>query len=96
MVQVHHPLWSLQGFFADFDAWRADAGSSADAGIRAAPAPSLQQAHAAAKTALNATMLTDAPLLHPPGLLALAAMHFGFQQVRAALRMRLCTVTAVL
>jgi len=83
-AQVHHPLWSLQGFFADFDAWRTDAGSSADAGIRAAPAASLQQAHGAAKTALGAVMQTDAPLLHPPGLLALAAMRSGFQQVSRA------------
>lgn len=82
---VHQPLWSLQGFFADFDAWRGDASSGADAVIRSAPAATLQQAHGAAKTALTSLMLTDAPLIHPPGSLALAAMQTGFMQQQLCL-----------
>lgn len=84
-LQVHQPLWSLQGFFAAFDAWRGDASSGADVEIRSAPAATLQQAHGAAKAALTSVMLTDAPLIHPPGLLALAAMQTGFVQVNVSL-----------
>jgi hypothetical protein len=39
----------------------------------------LAEARSAATSAIDALQLSDAPLLHPPGLLALAAMKNGLR-----------------
>ena len=44
----------------------------------------MARARGAAVAAADALLLTDAPLLFPPGQLALAAMRAGFRKVRAA------------
>ena len=80
-LQVHQPLWALQGFFADFETWRSNTTKDVPMDLRTASAATVQQAHGAAKTLLTRAMLTDAPLIHPPGLLGLSAMQTGFAQV---------------
>lgn len=47
--------------------------------LAAAPAAALSSAHASARGALNCALLTDAPLLHPPGALAAAALRVGLR-----------------
>lgn len=80
-MQVHQPLWALQGFVADLETWRSGQTASVSAELKTASAATVQQAVGAAKTVLTRAMLTDAPLIHPPGLLALSAMQIGFAQV---------------
>lgn len=56
---------------------------------------SLTKARTAAKAAVDALMLTDAPLVFPPGQLALAAMRSGCNKVPPWLthvHMRTCLV----
>ena len=49
--------------------------------LQKASKETLVKAAAAAKAAVDTLMLTDAPLLYPPGQLALAAVRSGLQQV---------------
>lgn len=49
----------------------------------------MADARKAARAAADALMLTDAPLLFPPGQLALAAMRSGFSKVRGLPRVHI-------
>ena len=55
-----------------------------DGGLRALSAEQLAQARSAAGAAAESLMLTDAPLMFPPGQLALAAMRAAFRKACAA------------
>lgn len=57
-------------------------GGILDAELQALSAGALKQARGAAHAAVDALMLSDAPLLFPPGQLALAAMRSGFNKAR--------------
>ncbi len=56
-------------------------GSVIDPPLQELGGDTLAQARAAARAAVDALMLTDAPLLFPPGQLALAAMRSGCNKV---------------
>lgn len=56
-------------------------GGVLDEALQGLKGESLAMARAAAKAAVDALMLTDAPLLFPPGQLALAAMRSGCNKV---------------
>lgn len=64
----------------DVDCWRAD-GSQADTPLQKLDSSTLLKAQRAACAAVDALMLTDAPLLYSPSLLALAALRAGFRKV---------------
>ena len=57
-----------------------------DGGLQGLGREQLKQARGAARAAVDALMLSDAPLLFPPGQLALAAMRSGFNKARSAAR----------
>ena len=56
-------------------------GGLLDPALQEVGGESLAQARAAARAAVDALMLTDAPLIFPPGQLALAAMRSGCNKV---------------
>ena len=62
--------------------------ASSSAALQELTAQQLADARKAAQAAVDALMLTDAPLLFPPGQLALAAMRSGFNKVCRAPHMR--------
>jgi len=81
---VHSPYRALAGLFEDLDAARKasaqGAGSSGlEPDLAAAPDDTVAQCRAKATGAVDALMLTDAPLLYPPGQLALAALRSGLR-----------------
>lgn len=63
----------------EFDQLRSQQSPALDAALLLAPSDALSAAHAKSRAALDHLMLTDAPLLHPPGALAVAAMRSGFR-----------------
>ena len=65
---------------------RAPAAAPLDSGLRALSDKQLAQARSAAGAAADSLMLTDAPLIFPPGQLALAAMRAAFRKVVEPLR----------
>ena len=83
--------------------WESEDGSAAalDGSLRSLTDEQLARAQAAAGAAADSLMLTDAPLMFPPGQLALAAMRAAFRKVPLpslhpaafpALRFVLCNV----
>ena len=46
---VHNPLWSLQGFFSDFDTWRNIPSDGSCGALRKLSSDVLQQAHTSAQ-----------------------------------------------
>lgn len=50
--------------------------------LLSAPAQSLSAAHGKARAAVDLLVMTDASLLYPPGVLAVAAMRSGFRGVQ--------------
>ena len=62
----------------------AAAAEGLDAGMSTLAPEQLERVRAAAYAAADALMLSDAPLLHAPGRLALAALRSGFNKVRSA------------
>ena len=65
----------------DIDQSRA-AGPGLDDHLQQASSEALAKARASAMTAAEALMLSDAPLLFPPGQLALAAVRSGLRKVQ--------------
>ena len=65
----------------DLSIWKADAANT-DEALRKLDAAGMSKAKGAAQAALDALMLTDAPLLYSPSLVALAALRAGFRKVR--------------
>jgi len=63
----------------EFDQLRTQQSPSLDPGLLSAPSDSLSAAHAKGRAAVDVLMLTDAPLLYPPGALAAAALRSGFR-----------------
>ncbi|KAK9809925.1 hypothetical protein WJX72_001822 [[Myrmecia] bisecta] len=77
---VYNPYRPLEGFFQDLEEWRTDPeGGCPDAQLQKAEAAHITKAKQAAKAAVDALMLTDAPLLFSPGQIALAALRSGFR-----------------
>ena len=64
----------------DLGSWRADS-SQADEALHKLDAAGINKARGAAQAALDALMLTDAPLMYSPSLIALAALRAGFRKV---------------
>ena len=64
----------------DLAVWKADAGEAGEV-LHRLDAAGISKARGAAQAALDALMLTDAPLLYSPSLLALAALRAGFRKV---------------
>jgi hypothetical protein len=64
----------------DLKDWQ-EGGAGLDEPLQNLTAEVLSKAKAAARAAIDALMLTDAPLIFPPGQLALAAMRSGFNKV---------------
>jgi hypothetical protein len=52
-----------------------------DAQLLSASPQQLAMAHSKARASTDVLIMTDAPLLHPPGLLAVAAMRSGFRAI---------------
>lgn len=65
-----------------------------DPPLLSAPSEALSAAHAKARAAVDVLMLTDAPLLYPPGLLAVAALRSGFRSVSLSTQQYLRHVAA--
>ena len=66
----------------DLEAWQDEAPRcSGDAGLASVTGERLERVRSAAAGAADALLLTDAPLLHPPGQLALAALRFSLRKV---------------
>lgn len=80
---THPPLRSLQGLFQDLGSWRADS-SQADEVLCKLDAAGINKARGAAQAALDALMLTDAPLMYSPSLIALAALRAGFRKIEVS------------
>ncbi len=88
---VYSPYKSIEGFFEDIKEAAAEAGSSEaaaaaaglDPGMASLSEQQLGKARGVAYSAADALLLSDAPLLHAPGQLALAAVRSGFNKVRA-------------
>lgn len=80
---THPPLRALQGFFQDLDSWRSTS-SEADPALSKLDTGSMNKARGAAQAALDALMLTDAPLLYSPSVVALAALRSGFRKVEVS------------
>ena len=74
---------AVAGGSSDDMAAAAEAAAGLDPGLAAAARTEEQlgRARAAANSAADALMLGDAPLLHSPGRLALAAVRSGFSKV---------------
>ena len=66
----------------DLGSWRDD-NSQADEALHKLDSAGISKARGAAQAALDALMLTDAPLLYSPSLVALAALRAGFRKVVA-------------
>ena len=64
----------------DLGSWRADS-SQADEALSKLDTAGINKARGAAQAALDALMLTDAPLVYNPSLIALAALRAGFRKV---------------
>ena len=64
----------------DLDCWRASS-TQADEALRKLDIAGMSKARGAAQAALDALMLTDAPLLYSPSSVALAALRAGFRKV---------------
>ncbi|KAL3139883.1 hypothetical protein ABBQ38_004177 [Trebouxia sp. C0009 RCD-2024] len=77
---THPPLRALDGFFQDLLSWKANA-ANADEALHRLDAAGMSKARGAAQAALDALMLTDAPLLYSPSLVALAALRAGFRKI---------------
>ena len=73
----------LHVLIQDLDHWRADK-QHANNPLQNVDSPTMLKAQAAAFAAVDALMLTDAPLLYSPSLLALAALRAGFRKVTNA------------
>lgn len=72
----------------DIDSKRSGAAAASeelDAGLAAASASQVESAKGAAQGALAALLLSDAPLLYPPGQLALAALRSGCASVQVSI-----------
>lgn len=63
----------------EFDQLRSQQSPALDAPLLTAPSEALTAARGKARAAVDVLMLTDAPLLFPPGALALAALRSGFR-----------------
>eukprot|EP00887_Chlorella_sp_A99_P004352 scaffold15.g4352.t1 len=83
---VHSPYKAVDGFLEDIRAAVASPAepSSLDEGLAGLAEEQLAKAKASAYAAADALMLSDAPLLRPPGQLALAALRSAFHEARAA------------
>jgi len=71
----------------------APAAAPLDSGLRALSDKQLAQARSAAGAAADSLMLTDAPLMFPPGQLALAAMRAAFRKVSSRCVLLACRHT---
>ncbi|KAL4420175.1 hypothetical protein ABPG77_008311 [Micractinium sp. CCAP 211/92] len=86
---VYSPYKSIEGFFEDIKEAAAEAGSSEaaaaaaglDPGMASLSEQQLGKARGVAYSAADALLLSDAPLLHAPGQLALAAVRSGFNKL---------------
>eukprot|EP00873_Tetraselmis_striata_P016427 jgi/Tetstr1/436691/TSEL_025486.t1 len=79
---IYNAFRPLDGLFAAVQEWvERGAGGGAPEALLEGGAPRLAEARSAAMSAIDALQLSDAPLLHPPGLLALAAMRNGLRVV---------------
>ena len=78
---TYSPHKSVDAFVVDLG--HAAAAGSAGPELSNLGTGQLQQAKASAYAAVDALMLTDAPLLHSPGQLALAATRSAFTKVHA-------------
>lgn len=87
---MYSPYKSIEGFFEDIKEAAAEAGGSEaaasgaglDPGMAALDEQQLGRARAVAYSAADALLLSDAPLLHAPGRLAMAAVRSGFSKAR--------------
>lgn len=77
---VHSPYKALAGLFQELTRLCAERPSALDASLISSLEPATRsRARGSATSAVDALMLSDAPLLHPPGQLALAALKSGFR-----------------
>lgn len=87
---VHTPHRAVDGCFAEVEACRGGGGGGGEDddvdGLRAVGEEAVGRARAAAYAAADALLLTDAPLLHTPGQLGLAATRSGFNKVGVKLQ----------
>jgi hypothetical protein len=78
-------LWRNPGrhvlHIQEFDQLRSQQSPALDPPLLSAPSETLSAAHAKARAAVDMLMLTDAPLMYPPGALAVAALRSGFRSV---------------
>lgn len=66
----------------EFDNLRSQRSSQLDAGLLSASSETLAAAHTKARSSVDILVMTDAPLLFTPGVIAVAAMRSGFRGVQ--------------
>lgn len=66
----------------EFDDLRSQRSEQLDSGLLNASSETLTAAHAKARSSLDILVMTDAPLLFTPGVIAVAAMRSGFRGVQ--------------
>eukprot|EP00878_Enallax_costatus_P025928 GHUV01027786.1.p1 GENE.GHUV01027786.1~~GHUV01027786.1.p1 ORF type:complete len:161 (-),score=60.63 GHUV01027786.1:401-883(-) len=66
----------------EFDDLRSQRSQKLDAGLLNAQSETLTAAHSKARSSVDILVMTDAPLLFTPGLIAVAAMRSGFRGVQ--------------
>lgn len=93
---TYSPYKAIEGFIEDIkdaaaaaaegggDGDAVAAAAGLDAGMAGLSEEQVSKAKQAAMSAADALMMSDAPLLHTPGRLALAALRSGFSKVRGA------------
>ncbi|KAF8060065.1 Zeaxanthin epoxidase [Scenedesmus sp. PABB004] len=79
---VHSPYRALAGLLKELDELRGARSALLDGALLEAPAERLAAGGAKARAGLDVLMLTEAPLLQPPGLLAAAALRSGLRSVQ--------------
>lgn len=77
---VFAPYKAIDGFIQDLEDCQSDAGCGLDDSLRSLDAEALAAVRQRAYTAADLLMLTDAPLMYPPGVLALAALRSAFRK----------------
>ncbi|GBF89062.1 cyclin-H1 [Raphidocelis subcapitata] len=74
---VHSPYRALAGLLQELEELRAQRAPALDAALLDAPADAVAKLSRGANKAVAAILQSDAPLLYPPGVLALAALRSG-------------------
>uniref|UniRef100_A0A383VC47 Cyclin-like domain-containing protein n=1 Tax=Tetradesmus obliquus TaxID=3088 RepID=A0A383VC47_TETOB len=79
---LHSPYRALAGLFKELDELRSQQSPLLDPQLLAAPPEAVDKARGRARAAADSLLLTDAPLLHAPGVIAAAALRSAFRKLQ--------------